>query len=95
LLCGAGEHQITAGFHAASQILRVAGLLHERGAIMGDLVNFKRFKKRAARDQSATQAEVNRTKFGRSKAERVLDQQRASRANDLLDQHRVESEDAS
>jgi Domain of unknown function (DUF4169) len=57
------------------------------GAIMGDLVNLKRFRKRATRDQSAKQA-------GRSKAERALDEQRASRASDLLDQHLIDSEDA-
>jgi len=62
--------------------------------IRGDLVNLKRFKKRTARDQSAKQAEVNRTKFGRSKAERQLDEQRASRANNLLNQHLIDSEDA-
>jgi len=61
---------------------------------MGDLVNLKRFKKRAARDQSAKQAEVNRAKFGRSKAERALDEHRASRTNNLLDQHLIDSEDA-
>jgi hypothetical protein len=64
------------------------------GTIMGDLVNLKRFRKRAARDQSAEQAEVNRIKFGRTKAERTLDQQRANRARDLLDQHLIDSEDA-
>ena len=61
---------------------------------MGDLVNLRRFKKRTARDQTAQQAEVNRTKFGRSKTERLLDKQRASRANNLLDQHLIDSEDA-
>jgi hypothetical protein len=70
----------------------IASLLHEMGTIMEDLVNLKRFKKRAARDQSAKQAEVNRTKFGRSKTERLLDEQRASRANDLLNQHLIDSE---
>jgi hypothetical protein len=64
------------------------------GTIMGDLVNLKRFRKRAARDQSAEQAEVNRIKFGRTKAERTLDEKRASRAKDLLDQHRIDGEDA-
>jgi hypothetical protein len=64
------------------------------GNIMGDLVNLKRFKKRAARDQSAKQAEVNRAKFGRSKAERALNEQHTSRANNLLDQHLIDSEDA-
>ena len=62
---------------------------------MGDLVNLKRFKKRAEREQSARKADSKRTRFGRTKSERVLDQQRAKRASDLLDQHRIDREDAS
>jgi Domain of unknown function (DUF4169) len=62
---------------------------------MGDVVNLKRFKKRVERHQSEQQAEVNRTLFGRTKTQRMLDEQRASRASDLLDQHRIDSEDAS
>ena len=62
---------------------------------MGDLVNLKRFKKRAEREQSARKADSNRTRFGRTKSERVVDQQRAKRASDLLDQHRIDGEDAS
>jgi hypothetical protein len=62
---------------------------------MGDVVNLKRFKKRAERHQSEQQAEANRTRFGRTKPERMLDEQRASRASDLLDQHRIDGEDAS
>ncbi len=65
------------------------------GASMGDVINLKRFKKRAEKQQSAKQAEVNRTRFGRTKSERTLDQQRSSRASDLLDQHRIDGEDAS
>ena len=62
---------------------------------MGDLVNLKRFRKRAAREEVVKQAEANRMAFGRTKAERTLDDQRASRAETLLNQHRIESEDAS
>jgi hypothetical protein len=62
---------------------------------MGELVNLKRFKKRAEQAQSAKQAEANRTRFGRTRSERVLDQRRTDRANDLLDQHRIDGEDAS
>jgi len=62
---------------------------------MAEVVNLKRFKKRAERDQSAKQAEANRARFGRTKSERVLDERRTKRANDLLDQHRVDGEDAS
>jgi hypothetical protein len=65
------------------------------GMVMGDVVNLKRFKKRAARDQSAKQADANRARFGRTRSERTLDEQRASRANDVLDQHRIDGEDAS
>ena len=62
---------------------------------MGDLVNLKRFKKRNAREASAKQADANRKRFGRTKSERVLDEHRNSRADDLLDQHRIDGEDAS
>ncbi len=62
---------------------------------MGDVVNLKRFKKRAAREQSAKQADANRLQSGRTKSERVLDERRSSRANEVLDQHRIDGEDAS
>jgi hypothetical protein len=65
------------------------------GTVMGDLVNLNRFKKRAARDQSAKQADANRARFGRTKSERESDEQRESRANELLNQHRIDGEDAS
>jgi hypothetical protein len=65
------------------------------GASMGEVINLKRFKKRAEKQYSAKQAEANRTRFGRTKSERTLDQQRSSRASDLLDQHRIDGEDAS
>ena len=65
------------------------------GAYMGDLVNLKRFKKRTEREASAKQADANRSRFGRTKAERVLDRLRTDRANDLLDQHRIDGEDKS
>jgi hypothetical protein len=65
------------------------------GADMGDVVNLKRFKKRAAREQSAKQADANRRQFGRTKSERILDERRTSRASDVLDQHRLDGEDKS
>ena len=60
---------------------------------MGDVINLKRFKKRSEREQAAKQAEANRARFGRTKSERALDDRRASRADDLLDQHRIEGGD--
>ncbi len=62
---------------------------------MGDVVNLKRFRKRTEREQSAKQADANRARFGRTKSERILDERRTTRANDMLDQHRIDGEDAS
>lgn len=62
---------------------------------MGDVVNLNRFKKRSEREQSAKHAETNRARFGRTKSERSVDEQRASRAKELLDQHRIDGEDGS
>jgi hypothetical protein len=62
---------------------------------MGDVVNLKRFKKRVERAQSAKQADANRTRFGRTKSERILDKRRTGRADEVLDQHRIDGEDAS
>lgn len=65
------------------------------GASMGDVVNLKRFKKRNEREQSTKQADTNRARFGRSKSERTLDEQRKERASLHLDQHRIDGGDAS
>jgi hypothetical protein len=62
---------------------------------MGDLVNLKRFKKRKDREQSDRQAETNRVRFGRTKSERLADAKRSQNTSDMLDQHKLESEDAS
>ncbi|MGH6682218.1 MAG: DUF4169 family protein [Bradyrhizobium sp.] len=62
---------------------------------MGDVVKLKRFKKRIERERAAKQAEANRVRFGRSKAERMVDEQRTARASELLEQHRLDDGDAS
>ena len=62
---------------------------------MGDVVNLKRFKKRSEREQSAKQADANRARFGRTKTERALDENRKDRASQILDQHRIDDGDAS
>lgn len=62
---------------------------------MGDVINLKRFKKRMERDQSAKAADANRARFGRTKSEREADAKRMTRANELMDQHRITDEDAS
>jgi hypothetical protein len=62
---------------------------------MGDVVNLKRFRKRLERQQPARQAKANRVRFGRNKSERMADEKGKERANQLLDQHRLDGEDAS
>ena len=62
---------------------------------MGDLVNLNRFKKRTEREQAARDAEANRARFGRTKADRALDERRTDRARDLLDQHKLDDGGAS
>lgn len=56
---------------------------------MGDVVNLNRVKKRAAREDSAKQAEANRMRFGRTKSERARNEHRTKRTTELLDQHRI------
>jgi len=63
--------------------------------VMGETINLKQFKKRAERDRAAKQAETNRARFGRTKSERARDEQHENRASELLDQHRIDGEDAS
>ncbi len=65
------------------------------GAAMGDLVNLKQFRKRVAKKRSEQEAAANRTRFGRTRSERELEEQRTERASELLDQHRIDGEDAS
>ena len=62
---------------------------------MADVVNLKQFKKRNEREQSAKQADANRARFGRTKSERALDEQRKDRAGHLLEQHKIDDGDAS
>jgi hypothetical protein len=64
------------------------------GASMGDVINLKRFKKREERDEAAKVAESNRARYGRTKSERATEAERDKRANKLLDQHRINGEDA-
>ena len=65
------------------------------GLAMGELVNLRQFKKRAGREQAEKKAAANRVRFGRTRTERILDERRASHADEHLDQHRINGEDAS
>ena len=64
-------------------------------ATVGDLVNLKRFRKRVAREAAAQQAEANRARFGRTKAEKNLVTERTRRGEEILNQHRLDDEEAS
>ena len=56
---------------------------------MGEVVNLKRHKKRVARDQAARDADANRVRHGRTRAERERDKEQDRKLNSLLDQHRL------
>ena len=62
---------------------------------MGETINLNQFRKRAERARAAKKAETNRVRFGRTRSERVRDGQQEKRARELLDQHRLDGEDAS
>lgn len=62
---------------------------------MGDVINLNKRRKRAERERAAVIADANRARFGRTKAERDLSKQKKIRELSLLDQHRIDGEDAS
>lgn len=52
---------------------------------MGDVVNLNRFRKTRDRAERAKDAEANRIRFGRTKAEKERDRQEAERRTQVLD----------
>ena len=60
---------------------------------MGNVVNLNRYKKRREREATAKQADANRAQFGRTKSDRIQEQERKTRAKELVEQHRLEGED--
>jgi hypothetical protein len=52
---------------------------------MGEVVNFRHARKAKARAEAETTAAANRAKFGRTKAERLNEEQDAARRDALLD----------
>ena len=57
---------------------------------MSEPVNLNRVRKDRARAEAKAQADANAAKFGRTKAERLADVTRASKAAERLDQHKFE-----
>lgn len=58
---------------------------------MSEIVNLKRHRKRLTREQQARDAEENRRRFGRSKAEREREEAEEARAERHIDGHKRES----
>jgi hypothetical protein len=58
---------------------------------MGDVINLRTARKSKARATAATQADANRAKFGRTKAEKQVDAAEKARVDGLLDGTKLES----
>ena len=57
---------------------------------MARVTNLNRFRKQKARAEKRARAEANAAKYGRSKAQKALEQARAEKSARLLDAHRRE-----
>ncbi|MBK6467368.1 MAG: DUF4169 family protein [Rhodobacter sp.] len=55
---------------------------------MAEIVNLRAVKKQAARKAARAKGDANAVKFGRSKAERVLEAAKAAKATRDLDGHK-------
>ena len=54
---------------------------------MAEPINLNRYRKTKARAEDTARADANAAKFGRSKADKTLDQARADKARRDLDGH--------
>ncbi len=57
---------------------------------MGDVVNLNRFRKTRERAERAKEAEVNRIRFGRSKAEKTSERLESERRTQILDGNKLD-----
>lgn len=62
------------------------------GAGPGKIINLRAARKSAARDAARRTGDENAAKFGRSKAQRLAEDEAQARATRHLDQHRREDE---
>ena len=60
---------------------------------MGDIVNFRKARKRVERQLEERRAVEKRLRYGRGKAERALETARKTKARRELEQHRIETGD--
>lgn len=59
---------------------------------MAEIVNLKTFRKQKARAEKEQAASENRAKFGRTKAEKLLEKAKADQAATRLDGHKLGDE---
>lgn len=59
---------------------------------MAEIVNLNRWRKAKARDDKDQQAEANRVAFGRTKAEKQAERQRAERQRTALDGKKLDDD---
>ena len=56
---------------------------------MSNVVNLNKFRKAKTREDKAAKAEENRAKFGQTKAHKQRDKAEQAKKQDLLDQHKL------
>jgi len=59
---------------------------------MAEIINLKTFRKQQARADKEQQASQNRAKFGRTKAEKLLEKAKEEQASNRLDGHKLGDE---
>ncbi|MBL8791600.1 MAG: DUF4169 family protein [Rhizobiales bacterium] len=57
---------------------------------MGEIVNLNRFRKQKAKETRERDADANRIRFGRSKAEKKLAESEKALADKSLDGHKID-----
>ncbi len=60
---------------------------------MAKVTNLNKFRKARARAEKTRQAEENRARFGRSKADKLLSTTRKSAEHSHLDGHKIDKDD--
>lgn len=61
---------------------------------MGDVINLRKARKLAEKQEDAKRTAANRIVHGRSKADRALETARAQKIRRVLDAHRIDPGDA-
>jgi hypothetical protein len=79
---------------AAGQFRQGRGIVAGAGKIVAGskVVSLKRVRKARARAESQAQADANAVKFGRTRAQRALEEARLAQDRKALDQHRRDEE---